>query len=209
MPKARDRLIVELHADESYEQARKSFEVAYFRSLLQRHRTISAAARISGMDRNTFRRHAVAAGILLAILGCSNTVVTVVGSAGSPSSSARDEVLPGGSAGSPSSSARDEVLPDGSAGSPSSSARGDEAFVGGSAGGAIYPACLPNCGTCHRLDLAVSGDNCAVYQQCFIVHHCSPLDSCATEPPSGNGQLPGICSVKGLAPDACRCTGGT
>lgn len=60
-------ITVAIPACDGFEAARAAFEIAYFGHLFERHgRCVSFAARAAQMDRNTFRRHAVACGVLSA-----------------------------------------------------------------------------------------------------------------------------------------------
>lgn len=63
----RTEITVAIPVCDGFEAARAAFELAYFGHVYERHaRCVSFGARFAQMDRNTFRRHLVATGVLSA-----------------------------------------------------------------------------------------------------------------------------------------------
>lgn len=58
-------LTVTIPVCDGFDAARAAFELAYFAHVYERHaRCVSFGARFAQMDRNTFRRHLLASGVL-------------------------------------------------------------------------------------------------------------------------------------------------
>lgn len=58
-------LTITIPVCDGFDAARAAFELAYFGHVYERHaKCVSFGARFAQMDRNTFRRHLVATGVL-------------------------------------------------------------------------------------------------------------------------------------------------